>query len=80
MAMPVPQRARSGKGASRLSSLAHCFRHIVSDGGAAGTRTPNLRLAKAMLSQLSYSPVLVDWWAMVDSNHRPVAAGDRSTT
>ena len=31
--------------------------HIVTPGGAGGTRTPYLRLAKAALSQLSYSPV-----------------------
>ena len=36
-------------------------------GGAAGTRTPDLRLAKAALSRLSYSPVVV-------------AAGGRSWT
>ena len=35
-------------------------------GGAGGARTPDLRLAKAALSQLSYGPVvpvtLADWW------------------
>jgi hypothetical protein len=36
-------------------------------GGAAGTRTPDLRLAKAALSRLSYSPVVI-------------AAGGRSWT
>jgi hypothetical protein len=29
-----------------------------STGGAEGTRTPDIRLAKAALSQLSYGPVL----------------------
>jgi hypothetical protein len=43
-------------------------------GGAAGIRTPDLRRAKAALSQLSYSPVFWRsdaWWAIVDSNHGP---------
>ena len=42
--------------------------------GAAGSRTPDLRRAKAALSQLSYSPVTWRrdaWWAIVDSNHGP---------
>ena len=44
----------------------------VRDGGAAGIRTPDLRRAKAALSRLSYSPVVVAaWWAFVDSNHGP---------
>ena len=29
---------------------------LVLDGGAGGTRTPDIRLAKAALSQLSYGP------------------------
>ncbi len=35
-------------------------------GGADRDRTGDPRLAKPMLSQLSYSPI---WWAQVDSNH-----------
>jgi hypothetical protein len=31
--------------------------HLVPICGAVGARTPNLRRAKAMLSQLSYSPL-----------------------
>jgi hypothetical protein len=36
-------------------------------GGDEGARTPDIRLAKAALSQLSYIPV----WAFEDSNLRP---------
>jgi hypothetical protein len=35
-------------------------------GGADRSRTGDPRLAKPVLSQLSYSPM---WWAQVDSNH-----------
>ena len=38
-------------------------------GGARRVRTADPRLAKPMLSRLSYGPTL--WWAWVDSNHRP---------
>ena len=41
-------------------------------GGADRDRTDDLRLAKPALSQLSYSPEK-EWWAWVDSNHRPPA-------
>ena len=54
-------------------------------GGAEEIRTPDLRLAKAALSQLSYGPTsrsarLLYWWAMVDSNHRPRSYQDRALT
>ncbi len=51
-------------------------------GGAGGTRTPDFRLAKAALSQLSYGPTGLPsgWWAMVDSNHRPRSYQDRALT
>ncbi len=50
-------------------------------GGAGGTRTPDFRLAKAALSQLSYGPTAFRaWWAMVDSNHRPRSYQDRALT
>ncbi len=52
-----------------------------SSGGAGGTRTPDFRLAKAALSQLSYGPTgFTAWWAMVDSNHRPRSYQDRALT
>ena len=65
----------------------------LSFGGAGGTRTPDFRLAKAALSQLSYGPgcwrlgrrcrllpVLLRWWAMLDSNQRPRSYQDRALT
>jgi hypothetical protein len=54
---------------------------VVRSGGAGGTRTPDIRLAKAALSQLSYGPTRSQaWWAMVDSNHRPRSYQDRALT
>jgi hypothetical protein len=44
-------------------------------GGDEETRTPDPLLAKEMLCQLSYVPVLVGdagWWAFLDSNQRPL--------
>ena len=69
-------------------------------GGAEEIRTPDLRRAKAALSQLSYGPFSAahaafvqstswpswspakpgQWWAMVDSNHRPRSYQDRALT
>ena len=40
----------------------------VTRGGARRVRTADPRLAKPMLSQLSYGPTA--WWVWVDSNHR----------
>ena len=46
-------------------------------GGAEGIRTPDLRLAKAALSQLSYGPVwLSTGWANLDSNQGPQSYQD----
>ena len=44
-------------------------------GGGDGARTRDLCVANAMLFQLSYTPArpVADWWANVDSNHRPPA-------
>ena len=39
--------------------------------GDEGTRTPDFRLAKATLSQLSYIPKFILRWAFQDSNLRP---------
>ena len=39
--------------------------------GDEGARTPDIRLAKAALSQLSYIPASLTRWAFVDLNHRP---------
>ena len=63
----------------------------VEIGGAGGTRTPDFLLAKEALSQLSYGPTellaisswllaVSEWWAMVDSNHRPRSYQDRALT
>ena len=41
------------------------------DGGGDRTRTCDILLAKQELYQLSYAPA--EWWAYVDSNHRPYA-------
>ena len=47
----------------------------AASGGAEGVRTPDPRLAKPMLSQLSYSPVRAfgNWWAWTELNCRPHA-------
>ena len=60
-------------------------------GGAGGTRTPDFRLAKAALSQLSYGPtpavasaVVASgrgcWWAILDSNQGPQSYQDCALT
>ena len=44
--------------------------------GGEGARTPDPKLAKLVLSQLSYSPIRnteTSWWAWVDLNYRPHA-------
>ncbi len=48
-------------------------------GGAEGTRTPDIRLAKAALSQLSYGPGWT-WWGILDSNQRPQSYQDCALT
>ncbi len=50
------------------------FEQLLEDqtlGGAERDRTVDPLLAKQVLSQLSYSPVISKWWAWVDSNYRP---------
>ena len=60
-------------------------------GGAGGTRTPDFRLAKAALSQLSYGPPRTGegapgrrtgerWWAILDSNQGPQSYQDCALT
>ena len=51
-------------------------------GGAEETRTPDFRLAKAALSQLSYGPLrpAAVWWAILDSNQRPQSYQDCALT
>ena len=62
-------------------------------GGAGGTRTPDLRLAKAALSRLSYGPTVEalsvretsthrseGWWAILDSNQGPQSYQDCALT
>jgi hypothetical protein len=52
------------------------FLRLIERGGDEETRTPDPLLAKEMLFQLSYVPVLVGdavrWWAFLDSNQRPL--------
>ena len=40
-------------------------------GGDNRNRTDDPLLARQVLSQLSYTPIIKRWWAQVDSNHRP---------
>ena len=47
-------------------------------GGAEGTRTPDIRLAKAALSQLSYGPR--PGWASLESNQGPQSYQDCALT
>jgi hypothetical protein len=54
---------------SSVVFLLHSSAPAGRPGGDEGARTPDIRLAKAALSQLSYIPNLE--WAFVDSNHRP---------
>ncbi len=51
-ATPLPSRTTQGRSLAPLP-LSMCLAH---PGGAAGSRTPDLRRAKAALSQLSYGP------------------------
>ena len=53
-----------------------------SSGGAGENRTPDFRLAKAALSQLSYGPGPGQngWWAILDSNQRPQSYQDCALT
>ena len=54
---------------------------IVGAGGAEEIRTPDLRRARAALSQLSYGPAeLAGWWAILDSNQRPQSYQDCALT
>jgi hypothetical protein len=52
------------------------FLRLIGVGGDEETRTPDPLLAKEMLFQLSYVPVLMGgtgrWWAFLDSNQRPL--------
>ena len=57
----------------------------VRAGGAGGIRTPDIRLAKAALSQLSYGPAVysgcpTEWWAILDSNQGPQSYQDCALT
>jgi hypothetical protein len=50
---------------------------LAAGGGAEGIRTPDLRRAKAALSQLSYGPRLaVAGWASLESNQGPQSYQD----
>ena len=60
----------------------HCA--MCCGSGAAGIRTPDLRRARAALSQLSYDPAQVPaathMWARLDSNQGPRSYQDRALT
>ena len=66
--------------------MSDCSKHpCASPGGAGRDRTDDLRLAKPPLSQLSYSPVLLEqpkkaWWVWLDSNQRPPPYQDGALT
>ena len=49
-------------------------------GGAYRDRTDDLLNANQALSQLSYTPVLKEWWAKKDLNFRPHAYQARALT
>ena len=51
-------------------------RLTLATGGAEGIRTPDLRRAKAALSQLSYGPVAQGKWASLESNQGPQSYQD----
>jgi hypothetical protein len=54
--------------------LLEALRIFPAGGGAVGARTPNLRRAKAMLSQLSYSPLVAVWYRRRSATVKPAAA------
>ena len=58
--------------------------HPLADGAAGGAgrdRTDDPRLAKPMLSQLSYSPrIPIPWWVWLGSNQRPPPYQDGALT
>ena len=69
---PVWEREISGDGTRSIRFASTGWR---SDGGGdEETRTPDPLLAKEMLCQLSYVPAPVggEWWAILDSNQRPL--------
>jgi hypothetical protein len=73
-----PRRGRPrARGRARA---AHCqgARRRAPPGGAAGSRTPDLRRAKAALSRLSYGPQ--GRWARLDSNQGPRPYQGRALT
>ena len=62
---------------SSLFNFQTSIHRITCVGGDKENRTPDPLLARQVLSQLSYTPILNYkencWWAAVDSNHRPLA-------
>ena len=63
---PAPPPVKGGERADR--------------GGDGGARTPDLRRAKAALSQSELRPPECDGWAFVESNHGPRSYQDRALT
>ena len=69
MSKSIPQTDRS-----RSLETCHLIRPCCAKaGGASRDRTDDPLLAKQVLSQLSYGPEDMRWWAWVDSNYRPHA-------
>ena len=61
------------RGWDPISSDVTMWRRDSDGGGDEETRTPDPLLAKEMLYQLSYVPAPGgEWWAILDSNQRPL--------
>ena len=71
----LPPRKRASVAVAIASKR---FGEPAGGGGAEGTRTPDIRLAKAALSQLSYGPgpAVAARWANLDSNQGPQSYQD----
>ena len=79
------RQATASARAPRTSTISGCLSHVQVSlfwprrGGAEGTRTPDIRLAKAALSQLSYGPAVQptrSGWASLESNQGPQSYQD----
>src|SRR6266508_2733789 len=77
MPRAAPQRGMKRSRPARQQRGRASFSH-QNGGGAEGTRTPDIRLAKAALSQLSYGPRrwVGQKWANLDSNQGPQSYQD----
>ena len=91
-----PRGSARGRSAALLRPAVPSCEVLRGAGGAGGDRTPDLRLAKAALSQLSYGPsdrvgpvattgsprrlMGRAWWAILDSNQGPQSYQDCALT